>query len=90
MIPYYIYFVHCCRICNTYVDNILIERMYQYENYITILNKTICDILVSKSLSLIKINQEFDCKYEFSDKGFGYNNKIIKIPKEKFLLSNDI
>jgi hypothetical protein len=61
-----IYFVNCCRMCNSYISDAFTERIYIYEFFFGLLNSFIID-----NLSTIKefdILRDYDCEYQIEYK----------------------
>ena len=70
---YYIYFVNTCRSVNfTDLPHKVVEKLYQYENFISFLNRSICETL-SRGMEVIDIPQEV--KKDIDNLRTFFNNK---------------
>jgi hypothetical protein len=88
-----IFFVQACRSWNDEsYDNFSIEKMYIYENFIKILNRSIYEKLSSPFLPIDQlIDKSIDCKERFSGKYYTVlSERITKHEYKKLILNSSL
>ena len=84
---YNIYFVSACRSANFNLPIKIVEKLYQYENFMSFLNRSICETL-SEGINLIDIPEEIKERIELLFISLGRDKRYFFVPYLQKSLDN--
>lgn len=84
----HIYFVNCCRMCDSDISNTFTERIYIYEAFYGLLNSFVIDNL--STINDFNISKENDCIYQSGIKKYGKNTPATYAIMNKSLTPTQI